>query len=295
MSGTALDLPREAAVYAALAATDVRIPRLVAARDSGDALLVERAPGKEAFASVTDETTKQAIVTDYFEALAELHGVDTEKLALPGFARPADARDHARSDLGLWRGIAASRLSESDTLLDFTGGWLDANAPEGAARTSLCHGDAGPGNFLFDADRVTALLDWEFAHLGDPLDDLAWVAVRAQLLGGFGDLAAGYRAWSAATGLGADASRIEYYRALVLLRMAISCAVALSHAGARAMDTTVYEMLLPYLRALLPEALARAGCRAPELEGFADAGRAAVDANPVLRAHARPLDALPTP
>jgi hypothetical protein len=40
----------------------------------------------------------------------------------------------------------------------------------------LVHGDYGPQNMLFDADAttVTAILDWESAHVGDPIEDLAW-------------------------------------------------------------------------------------------------------------------------
>jgi aminoglycoside phosphotransferase (APT) family kinase protein len=293
LSGTELSLEREAAVYSALVDTGVRLPRLVAAAPGGRALLLERAPGSDSFAAVQDPGLRQALVRDYFAALAALHRVDPGKLALPGFARPADGPDHARADLRLWGRIAVARLPEPDPLQDLAFAWLDAKAPAAAERTALCHGDAGPGNFLFEERRVTALLDWEFAHLGDPLDDLAWVAVRAQLLGGFGDLADGNRVWAEATGCALDRGRIEYYRALVLLRMAVSCRVALGHAGARSMDTTVYELLLPYLRWLLPEALRRVGCAAPELEGLAVEGREAVLASPVLRAHARPLMPLP--
>jgi Ser/Thr protein kinase RdoA (MazF antagonist) len=41
---------------------------------------------------------------------------------------------------------------------------------------TLIHGDFGPNNLLLDPEsyEVTAVVDWEFAHLGDPIDDLAW-------------------------------------------------------------------------------------------------------------------------
>ena len=61
--------------------------------------------------------------------------------------------------------------------------WLRSNVPPVPTATALCHGDAGVGNFLFAGDKVTALLDWEFAHVGAPQDDLAWVAIRNHLLG----------------------------------------------------------------------------------------------------------------
>ena len=289
LSGSELNLAREAVVYRALQGRGVRIPKLHAA--SREALLIARAPGSDAFASVLDAGRRAAIVRDFFVALAELHGVNADRLALPGFAVPADGPDHARCDLDLWRRISAARIPP-DPLCEFAARWLDASAPP-ADRTVLCHGDAGPGNFLFDGERVTALLDWEFAHLGDPLDDLAWVAVRAHLLGGFGDLAEGFRTWRDSSGMRFDVARVEYYRALVLLRMAISCRLGLAHADAQRGDTTVYRLLLPYLRWLLPDALARAGCKGPELDEFGEAGRDALERTPILASRARPLEPLP--
>lgn len=51
---------------------------------------------------------------------------------------------------------------------------LGVDAREGGK--VLCHGDFGPNNLLLDPEtyQVTALVDWEFAHLGDPVEDLAW-------------------------------------------------------------------------------------------------------------------------
>ncbi|GHH36644.1 phosphotransferase family protein [Streptomyces candidus] len=48
--------------------------------------------------------------------------------------------------------------------------------PRARPGTVLVHGDFGPNNLLLtgDASRVTAVLDWEWAHWGDPVEDLAW-------------------------------------------------------------------------------------------------------------------------
>jgi aminoglycoside phosphotransferase (APT) family kinase protein len=287
--GSELDLAREAVVYRALQGRGVRIPKLYAGNAS--ALLLERAPGTDVFDAVLDPTRRAAIERDFFVALAELHLVNADRLALPGFAVPADGPDHARCDLDRWRRLAAERVGP-DPLCDFAARWLDASAPA-ADGTVLCHGDAGPGNFLFEGERVTALLDWEFAHLGDPLDDLAWVAMRAHLHGGFGDLAEGFRAWREASGMRFDVARVEYYRALVLLRMAIACRIALAHAEARGADTTAYGRMLPYLRWLLPDALARAGCKSPELAQLGELGSDALERTRALASRARPLEPLP--
>jgi len=52
---------------------------------------------------------------------------------------------------------------------------LRRNPPKPAVKVSVVHGDYRSGNFLHDGrGRILAILDWEMAHLGDPLEDLAW-------------------------------------------------------------------------------------------------------------------------
>ena len=53
--------------------------------------------------------------------------------------------------------------------------WLLAHVPESDDATTLVHGDFGFHNLLFDAGKLTAVLDWEFSHVGDPGEDLAYV------------------------------------------------------------------------------------------------------------------------
>jgi aminoglycoside phosphotransferase (APT) family kinase protein len=261
MAGTELTLAREAAVYAALGGGAVPLPRLLAVAPAGDALLVERAAGVDSLAGL-DDTGRAGVMDAYVDALATLHGLDATRLPLPGFARPEPA-DPARAELALWRGVLELRVERPAPLARFAFAWLERHAPRRADRISLCHGDVGPGNFLHEHGRVTALLDWEFAHLGDPLDDLAWLAFRGHHLNdGIGDLAAQLRRWSRATGLPAAADRIGWYRALVMLRMLVSCLAALD-SGAAALDRTVYFSLAALLGALLPRALAELAGVAP--------------------------------
>jgi aminoglycoside phosphotransferase (APT) family kinase protein len=254
MAGTPLTLAREAAVYEALRESAVPIPRLLAAKPEGDALLVERAAGTESLDGL-DPAARARVMDGYVDALAALHGVDSGRLALPGFARP-EPGDPARAELALWRGVLEARVRRPAPLARFAFAWLARNAPRHADRISLCHGDVGPGNFLHAEGRVTALLDWEFAHLGDPLDDLGWLAFRGHhLQEGIGDLDAQLARWSERTGLPAERRRIAWYRALVMLRMLVACLAALD-SGAASLDRTVYFSLAALLGALLPRALA---------------------------------------
>jgi aminoglycoside phosphotransferase (APT) family kinase protein len=263
VAGTELSLAREAAVYRALRGTRVRIPALIAARP--DALLVERAAGSPELDALAPPQ-RAALMLDHADALAELHAVDAARLELPGFERPQAAHDHALAELALWRRIFDARVRRSSPLAHFAFAWLARNAPS-SAHTVLCHGDVGPGNFLHDGARVTALLDWEFAHLGDPMDDLGWLAFRGHhVTADAGDLAAQLARWSQRSGLRVDPRAVAYYRAFVMLRWLVSCQAALDN-GARSLDRSVYFSLIPALEVLLPRALAElAGVALPAPE-----------------------------
>ncbi len=252
VAGTELSLAREAAAYRALRGSRVRIPALIAAR--ADALLVERASGSPELDALPAQQ-RAALMLDHAEALAELHNVDAARLELPGFQRPQHARDHALAELALWRRIFDARVARPSPLAHFAFGWLARNAPE-SPHSVLCHGDVGPGNFLHDGARVTALLDWEFAHLGDPMDDLGWLAFRGHHMNAdVGDFAAQLARWSSRTGLPVNPQRVAYYRAFVMLRWLVSCLAALDN-GAKTLDRSVYFSLIALIDALLPRALA---------------------------------------
>ena len=289
MVGTPLDLAREANVYRALHDEDVPIPALLAVSPLGDALLLERADGAASLKGLS--AGKVASVSRSFgQALGKLHAVDPARLDLGPLTAPDDGPGHARQDIGLWAGIAASRVTDPATDIAAVAlGWLHAHASR-PARTSLCHGDAGAGNFLHDRAEVTALLDWEFAHVGDPHDDLAWVAVRNDVLRRPLDLGAVYRAWQDISGVAIDSPILEYYRALVLTRMLISCDASLT--WAREDPPMVQAMLRPYLGLAVVEALRRAGHEPSSLEGPEVEARTQWEAAPIAEVLDDPVKAV---
>lgn len=259
LSGTELSLERESHVYAALTPTDVPIPRLVARSDDGAALLVERIAGTEDLTSL-DDAAREQVADSFVDAVVALHSLDVDDLDLPGFHRPADGADHALGDLALWRRILDEHVPRPDPVLRYVVAWLGSHPPAGPDRTVLCHGDLGPGNFMHDHAQVSGLLDWEFAHLGDPMDDLAWLTIRVAQIGGLGDLDRVLDRYRAASGTRIDADRVGYYQLLVLARMAIACSVALARRGSGSMDASTYFALLPLLSMQMTDVLAvRAG------------------------------------
>jgi aminoglycoside phosphotransferase (APT) family kinase protein len=245
LSGTELTLEREARVYAALRDTGVRLPRLIAYDGERDAMCMTWLDG-------ADDAWSGQVLDDLLGELAALHALDPDRLELPGFAR------RSLDDLELWARVAETRITPPSPYVDLALEILRAHHPGEPERLVLCHGDAGPRNLLHDGSGITALLDWEFAHVGDPIDDLAWITVRAVLFGiqleDFGEHVR--RAYAPRVDVALDERRLRYWQAVVILRNLISCLACLSN-PVRGRDRTVHLMIVPPLQVMLVDALAR--------------------------------------
>lgn len=109
----------------------------------------------------------------FCDLMAEVHSVRWQDLALetvlidPG-------RNASLAQLGRWESTYLRDQVDSYPELELAIAWLRTNAPI-SPTTRLVHGDFKPGNILLCGQRITALLDWELAHLGDPHEDLGWV------------------------------------------------------------------------------------------------------------------------
>jgi aminoglycoside phosphotransferase (APT) family kinase protein len=107
--------------------------------------------------------------------------------------------------------------------------WLRDHDPGPSGQTTLVHGDFRHGNLIIGPDGVRAVLDWELAHLGDPMEDLGWICVNSwrfgeidKPVGGFGtreDLFAGYEA----AGRRADPDRVKFWEVMGTLRWGVMC------------------------------------------------------------------------
>lgn len=225
-TGTEISLAREMAAFRALAPTTVPVPLVHAVRDDGTAAILERLEGTHDLAQFPADE-RAGIVDDFAAALAAMHRVDPGRLDLPGFARPTTAEEHARLDLTMWRGLASS-VVELDPLIAFCGSWLVANAPTSVSRTCFVQGDTGPGNFLAARGRVTGLVDMEFAHIGDPMDDIAWVLMRLRDAATPEDFLSAYARHGGAP---VEQSSVDYYRLAVDYRCAVTTSLAVDRGG----------------------------------------------------------------
>jgi aminoglycoside phosphotransferase (APT) family kinase protein len=107
--------------------------------------------------------------------------------------------------------------------------WLRDRDPGLSPEVTLVHGDFRHGNLIIGPDGLRAVLDWELAHIGDPMEDLGWVCVNSwrfgeidKPVGGFGtreELFAGYEA----AGRRVDPERVKFWEVMGTLRWGVMC------------------------------------------------------------------------
>jgi aminoglycoside phosphotransferase (APT) family kinase protein len=218
-------LRREAGVYRALTGSAVPVARVLGVHPEAQAVLLSHVRGNAPFTAIGDVHVQRALQDELVDVLVALHAIDPHGLDLPELGAVKTTAEHLADELDIWEALYTND-ARPEPLLTAGFAWLRAAAPADGAggadggRPSLLQGDTGPGNFLHDAGHITAVVDWEFAHFGDPMEDLAWVSTRA-VQEPLPDFAALLRDYEARGGRPVDAVRVRYYRVLVELRIAV--------------------------------------------------------------------------
>jgi aminoglycoside phosphotransferase (APT) family kinase protein len=150
-------------------------------------------------------------------ALAQLHSIPLDRVpALP----ETDQVEQYRTML--------DTLDQPHPTFELAFRWLDAHRPSSTART-IVHGDFRLGNVMVGADGLRAVLDWELAHIGDPMEDLGWLCVKAWRFGsalpvaGVGRYEQLFAAYEAAGGASIDPDVVRWWEVLGTLKWGIMC------------------------------------------------------------------------
>jgi aminoglycoside phosphotransferase (APT) family kinase protein len=108
--------------------------------------------------------------------------------------------------------------------------WLAANRPPTSIHDrTVVHGDFRLGNLIIDERGLAAVIDWELGHLGDPMEDLGWLCVRAWRFGGAGPVAGVgryedlFQAYEQATGRPVDRAVFKWWETLGTLKWGVMC------------------------------------------------------------------------
>lgn len=252
-------LQDEAQIVRALGEQGALVPQVLAIHPTIQAVLQERVPGETWFYLIQDPDEQVEVAQDFIRRLAEIHRIDPTALNADALGSPRSAAEHAREEIGRIRARLARRSSPAP-VLDFCVNWLESNVPAYDGPVVLVQGDTGPGNFMYANRKVTAVVDWELAHFGDPMDDIAWLSLRAAQEP-FTDFPTRLAEYEEISGHPIDNARIWYYRLLAETRLAsahegdIDSRAPVSATSLDAGNTLIYGL---FHRRLLVEALGHA-------------------------------------
>ncbi|MGD0193119.1 MAG: phosphotransferase family protein [Rhizomicrobium sp.] len=187
---------------------------------------------------------REKIGEQFFSTLGRIAHADPHALGLRDFDGPANGETGAAHELARWEAVIDDDEREPQPIARAAIRWLKRNPPPLSQKLSVVHGDYRTGNFLFDADgHIRAILDWEMAHLGDPLEDLGWAL---DPLWSHGDpsrpagtipRADAVALWEKASGLKADPTALAWWEIFASLKgLAIWISAAREYAEGRNSD-----------------------------------------------------------
>jgi aminoglycoside phosphotransferase (APT) family kinase protein len=150
--------------------------------------------------------------------LAKIHAIPAERLP---FLRSGDVLERFYAEL--------DSVGDPRPAIEYGLWWLRERRPEPLPDV-VSHGDFRIGNVVVSEHGLEYLLDWEFAHLSDPREDLAWPIVRAwrfgadeRRLGGVGELGPYLERYADLTGLEVAQDDLDWWEALGNVKWAIGC------------------------------------------------------------------------
>ncbi|MEQ9586491.1 MAG: phosphotransferase family protein [Parvibaculaceae bacterium] len=157
--------------------------------------------------------------------LGRLAGLELSALDLGDTFTAPKPEACAPEQLDYWANVLVEDGLHPDPIAAATIRWLRKNLPPPPQKLCLVHGDYRTGNFLCSPDgEITAILDWEMAHIGDPLEDLAWSFdpvwswEEKENAGLLVPHAEAIEYWEAASGLRVDPDVFHWWRVFVALK-----------------------------------------------------------------------------
>lgn len=232
-AGDTRDMAVEARVVRAAHGAGVPVPALVASgtgRVGSHFMILSHVEGETIARKILRDdrfaAARGLLVPQMAAALASLHTLDPAEI--PGLPATDQVRQYRQTldDLN-------ESLHQAHPAFELAFRWLERNRPS-ETRRSLVHGDFRLGNLMVGEDGLRAVLDWELAHAGDPMEDLGWLCVRAWRFGsphpvaGLGEYETLITAYERASGLRVDRDLVRWWEVLGTLKWGIMCMIQTS-------------------------------------------------------------------
>lgn len=211
--GTRIDSPlvfplrHEMAFQDLLHRNGIPVPRVYGWLEALPAYVMDRVPGRPDFA---DSTTaeRDAVMAEYMRTLARIHALNVDEFEAAGITRAATPSTPGSVGMAYFEKLYRQTKRRPDPFVEFALGWLRRNPLPANDREAPVVWDSG--QFHHQAGKITALLDLEIGHIGDPMMDLAAFRMRDTVLN-FGDFDELYGIYAEAAGTELDMAAIQHH------------------------------------------------------------------------------------
>jgi len=215
-----LSLEQEFEVLRAAHEAGVKVPEPIAYLgdlDGREAFVMERVRGETIGRRVV-RNPPEGLGVEMAEELAKIHSIPPERLP---FLRSGDVVERFYAEL--------DSVHEPHPAIEYGLWWVRERIGE-PEELVVTHGDWRIGNLAVDEHGLVSVLDWEFAHLADPREDVAWPLVRAwrfgadeRHVGGVADLEPYLERYDELTGRSIGAEELFVWEVLGNVKWATGC------------------------------------------------------------------------
>ncbi len=178
----------EYSFYRAFEDSAVPVPRMRWLENGSTALgapffIMDRILGCDSNANRIQEAeytpVRDALARRMYEILTEIHAFNWRGTEIERVIDPPAPGECWKRELDHWERVINENELSPQPIARAAIRWLRANPPPPPQRVTVVHADYRVGNFLYTPDGIHGIVDWEMAHLGDPLEDLAWSFMEA--------------------------------------------------------------------------------------------------------------------
>ena len=225
-------LETEAQLIRAAHAAGVAVPQVVAVlppeAELGTGFVMEWLDGETLGKRInTSNALAKARAQLAFQAgrtLAKIHAIDLDASGLRGCLTTWSPADLVQDTWARYQAFGSPQ-----PMLDYSARWLLDHLPE-APELGLVHGDFRNGNLMVRADGLAAVLDWELAHIGDPMRDLGWLCTASWRfgqthlpVGGFGTKEQLFAGYASVSGQAVDPTAVRFWEVFGSFWWAVTC------------------------------------------------------------------------
>lgn len=217
-------------VYQALAGRGIPIPRVYFLELDSVWLdrpffIMDLCPGKPGNPFSPDDPYDghgETIAREFWSILGRLAAIDHRAAGLDGLRNGAARSGFWSLELDRWEAILDGQEAVIEPSIRGAMRWLRRNPPPEPAKPAIVHGDYRSGNFLFTPDgRISAILDWEMCHIGDPMEDIVWGTDPFWPITRHLPLEEGLACWEAASGMALDRATLDWWRLFAAVKASV--------------------------------------------------------------------------